>query len=441
MHDLTKGSPFRSIVYFAIPLMVGGFFQLAYNIFDAMIVGQTLGQKAFAAVGATGSITFLILGFSQGLTAGFSILTAQRIGAQDAAGVKRSYVHGLLLTLLVSIVLSIATLLWLKPLLFFMKTPAELVQASHEFLLAIFGGAVFTVLFNFYSNSLRALGDSTTPLYALLVACILNILLDFVMILVLGWGVFGAGLATVIAQGFSALVLQVYIHRRVPQFRVKKEEWRLEWQDTMAHLKLGLPMAFQNSIIAIGSITLQVVLNQLGTAAIVSNTIGGKIDQIAMLPMGALGQGVSTFTAQNYGAKLLHRIAGGVRKTLYLIWLWSLFYGISVIVFNRFFSTLFVPHPTPDVLRLAEIYDLTNASLYILLGTLFILRSFLQGLGKALAPTLAGVMELVMRVLVSILGLQTVGYIGVAFSNPAAWLGSLLILLPATRLAWKRMSR
>lgn len=209
-----------------------------------MIVGHTLGQTAFASIGATGSLTFLIIGSAQGLTGGFSIIVAQRFGAKDYAGLKRSCVHGLFYTIVVSLVLSILALLFLRQLLQFMQTPDSLIKFCERFLSSIFGGAVLTVLFNYLSNILRAVGDSTTPLIALVLACLINIGLDFLYILTLNMGVFGAGVATVEAQLFSVIFLLIYIRKKVPYFHLKRSDYNLNRDDLRLHARLGFPMAF-----------------------------------------------------------------------------------------------------------------------------------------------------------------------------------------------------
>lgn len=441
MQDLTQGKPIRVIIEFAIPLLIGSFFQLTYNFADAMIVGHTLGELAFASVGATGSLVFLVIGFSQGLTTGLSILISQRYGAKDDRGIERSFIHGLFYSLGVGLVLSVLSLLFLRPLLVLMQTPQELVEQSHQFLLAIFGGMIFTVLYNYFSSAIRALGDSKTPLYALVIACILNIGLDFFFILTLKMGVFGAGFATILAQAFSVLYLVVYSQKKIPFFKVEKSRLFLEKDELKAHAKIAFPMGFQSSIIAIGAITLQVVLNQLGTDAIAAQSIASKTDQLAMLPMINLGLAVSTFTAQNFGAKQFHRLLEGLKDTMVVTVVWGVFFAILLIAFNKQFSGLFIADPSAKVLHLAFVYYVINGSLYWVLSILFISRSFIQGLGNGLVPTLAGFGELIMRALVAILGAQYFGYAGAAAAHPAAWFGSLFFLIPSLLIFIRRIKK
>ncbi|MBF0779257.1 MATE family efflux transporter [Streptococcus cuniculi] len=441
MQDLTQGKPIQVILRFTLPLLIGSFFQLAYNFADSIIVGHTLGKVAFASVGATGSIVFLILGFAQGLTSGLTIVTAQRFGANDLEGIKKSFIHGLFYSLCTSLVLTILALSFLRPLLIFMQTPEELLPHSQQFLTAIFGGTIFSVLFNYLSNLIRSLGDSTTPLIALIIACFINIALDFLFILNVGLGVFGAGLATITAQAFSVLYLAVYISKKVPYFHVKWAEIRLDKLNLIKHAQLGFPMAFQASIIAIGSITLQVMLNQLGTNAIAAQAIASKTDQLAMLPMINLGLAVSTFTAQNYGAELYPRILEGLKKSVFISIAWAIFFAILLISANRFFSRLFLADGSTEVYQLALVYYIINGACYWILSILFILRSFIQGLGKGFVPTLAGIMELVMRAGVAIIGLTYFGFYGVAAANPAAWIGSVFVLIPSSIILTRKLKQ
>ncbi|MGV3011123.1 MATE family efflux transporter [Streptococcus thoraltensis] len=439
MHDLTKGNPIKVILLFTIPLLIGSFFQLAYNFADSMIVGQTLGKEAFASVGATGSLTFLILGFAQGLTAGLTIVTAQKFGAKDDDGIRKSFVHGVFYSLMTSLVLTALALIFLRPSLQLMRTPNNLINHAQSFLTAIYGGMIFTIFFNYLSNVLRSLGNSKTPLIALIIASIINVILDFIFILNFQMGVFGAGLATIIAQAFSVLYLAIYIYRKVPYFHMHLSDWRLDSANLKKHAQLGFPMGFQSSIIAIGAIILQISLNQLGTDAIAAQAIASKTDQLAMLPMINLGLAMSTFTAQNYGAKEYKRILQGLYRTIVIAILWAILFAAILIFFNRFFSGLFLSDGSQTVYDLALSYYVINGVLYWVLSILFVTRSFIQGLGKGLVPTLAGIMELVMRAGIATVGSIYFGFSGIAASNPAAWIGALLVLLPSTFIMRKRL--
>ncbi|NQJ73014.1 MATE family efflux transporter [Streptococcus suis] len=439
MNDLTKGRPIWVILQFAIPLLIGSFFQLAYNFADSMIVGHTLGKDAFASVGATASLIFLIIGFAQGVTNGLTIISAQRFGAGDFAGVKQSFVHGLFYASLISLVLTILSLVFLKPILILMQTPSSIIDHSHAFLTAMFGGLTFTIFYNFLSSALRSLGDSKTPLIALIIACFINIGLDFFFILVMKWGVFGAGFATITAQACSVLFLIFYIVRKVPQYHIKPADLKLDKDNLKKHAQLGFPMGFQASIIAIGAMTLQFMVNQLGTDAIAAQAIALRTDQLAMLPMVNLGLAIATFTAQNYGAKFYDRIREGVRHSLVINIIWAIVFALILILANRFFSSLFLPNASQTVLDLALVYYIINGSCYWIVASLFILRSFIQGLGNGFIPTLAGFGELIFRAAVAIIGMQYFGFYGTTAANPAAWIGSIIVLIPSSIIFMKKL--
>ncbi len=285
MRDLTTGTPAKLIFLFTIPLLVGNIFQQFYNMVDMIIVGQTIGKEALAAVGATGSITFLIIGFAQGLTAGLSIITAQRFGAQDFRGVKKSFAVAIIISFTVTAILTVLSLVFLRPLLLLMQTPPDIIQQAQEFISVILGGMFASIAFNLLSNMIRALGDSRTPLFFLIFAVIINVILDLVFIINFHMGIAGAGYATVIAQISASLMCVIYIKRKIPLLQVSKSDFKIDKDTIFTHLNAGLPMAFQSSIIAIGAVVLQSALNSLGTDVVAAQAAAGRIDQFATQPM------------------------------------------------------------------------------------------------------------------------------------------------------------
>lgn len=285
MRDLTTGTPAKLIFLFTIPLLVGNIFQQFYNMVDMIIVGQTIGKEALAAVGATVSITFLIIGFAQGLTAGLSIITAQRFGAQDFRGVKKSFAVAIIISFTVTAILTVLSLVFLRPLLLLMQTPPDIIQQAQEFISVILGGMFASMAFNLLSNMIRALGDSRTPLFFLIFAVIINVILDLVFIINFHMGIAGAGYATVIAQISASLMCVIYIKRKIPLLQVSKSDFKIDKDTIFTHLNAGLPMAFQSSIIAIGAVVLQSALNSLGTDVVAAQAAAGRIDQFATQPM------------------------------------------------------------------------------------------------------------------------------------------------------------
>ncbi|MBK4833499.1 MATE efflux family protein [Enterococcus faecium] len=252
---------------------------------DMIIVGQTIGKEALAAVGATGSITFLIIGFAQGLTAGLSIITAQRFGAQDFRGVMKSFAVATIISFTVTAILTVLSLVFLRPLLLLMQTPPDMIQQAQEFISVILGGMFASMAFNLLSNMIRALGDSRTPLFFLIFAVIINVILDLVFIINFHMGIAGAGYATVIAQISASLMCVIYIKRKIPLLQVSKSDFKIDKDTIFTHLNAGLPMAFQSSIIAIGAVVLQSALNSLGTDVVAAQAAAGRIDQFATQPM------------------------------------------------------------------------------------------------------------------------------------------------------------
>jgi MATE efflux family protein len=429
--DMTSGKPIKLIWNFTIPLLIGNLFQQLYNMADTFIVGRTIGVHALASVGSTGSIIFLILGFANGLTAGLAIPLAQRYGAKNYSGVKRSFYVSILISAMVAILLTILSMLFCRQILEIMQTPVEIIDGAYDYLMVIFAGIFSSMAFNLLSNIFRSIGDAKTPLYFLVIACIMNIILDVVFIAGFGMGVEGAGYATVLSQIFSALACILYIWKKIPILRLNSKDFVAESSDVKEHVRISFPMAFQSSIIAIGAIIIQITLNQLGATAVAAYTAAQKIDQVAILPMMSFGVTMATFVAQNYGAKKYDRIWRGVRDCIKLSLTFAISVGIILNVFSPIFIRAFVGVGHEEVVELGAIYFITNGTMYSLLSLLFIYRYTLQGVGKTFTPTVAGIMELCMRAFAAVVLSNLYGYTGATMANPLAWLGSLIPLIIA----------
>lgn len=441
MRDLTKGSPAKLILMFTVPLLIGNVFQQFYNMVDMIIVGQTLGKNALAAVGATGSLTFLIIGFAQGLTAGLAIITAQRYGAKDYRGLKKSFAASVVISLIVTIVLTVLSLVFIHPMLQLMQTPPEIIDQAQTFISIILLGIFASMSFNLLSNVIRALGDSRTPLFFLIIAVIINVVLDLIFIILFGMGVEGAAIATVIAQVSSSVLCLVYIKKKIPLLQLRKKDFSFDKEEIRVHLNAALPMAFQSSIIAIGAIVLQAALNSLGTDVVAAQAAASRIDQFANQPMMSFGIAMATFSAQNYGAKEYGRILKGVKQTLMMSIGFSLVAGATVIFFGHSLMKLFVSSSETRVFELAQTYFNINGSLYWILAILFILRYTLQGLGQSKIPTIAGMMELLMRSFAAIILIGMLGYAGAAAASPLAWAGSVAVLLYSYLRSMKQLKQ
>lgn len=429
VNDMTKGTPWKLILMFSLPLLIGNIFQQFYNMADTIIVGRTIDYKALAAVGATGSISFLILGFVQGITSGFAVITAQRFGASDERGVRRSVAAGIILSVAVTIIVTAAAVPLAYPMLEMMNTPSDIIDNSHAYISVIFAGVVAPVFFNLFSSILRSLGDSRTPLVFLIVASVINIVLDFVLILNFKMGVAGAAWATVIAQLISGVMCLIYSLIKFPILRLRKEDWKIDWKFAWAHLRIGLPMAFQFSITAIGVMILQTALNRLGSTAVAAYTAASKIDQLAIQPLISYGVAMATYAAQNYGAGRLDRIKKGVKSCTVISVITSIIGCTLVILFMEQLVGLFVGDEKDKIMDMVSIYLWINAIPYFVLGLLFVFRNVLQGIGSSTMPLMAGVFELVVRSVIAFAFTGSFGFAAVCVAGPAAWLAAVIPLI------------
>jgi putative MATE family efflux protein len=439
--SLTTGRPWRVILAFAVPLLIGNIVQQMYQIVDAIVVGRHLGVDSLAAVGATGSLIFLLIGFAWGLSSGFAIPTAQAFGASDHAAVRRSVATGTVLTGITSVIVTVGGPLVTAPLLTLLRTPEELMPEATAFTQVTFVGGAAIMFFNYLSAVIRAIGDSRTPLVFLTIACGLNVALVILMVGPLGWGVAGAALATVVAQGVSVVLCLVYVWRRLPVLHVHRADWRVGRADIAEHLRLGLPMGFQASIISIGMLAVQVALNALGTDAVAAYTTASRVDSLATAFLASIGLAASMYTAQNLGGRRPDRIRRGITEALVMALIAAVALGVLFVLFGSAIVRLFVGSGSDEVVRLASQMLVINGVSYSLLAVLFVLRGVLQGLGHALIPTVTGVIELVMRVVAAVALGALLGFVGVALSNPLAWAGAVALLIPAYITAHRALRR
>ncbi|MFS0706172.1 MATE family efflux transporter [Cellulomonas sp. 179-A 9B4 NHS] len=436
---LTAGRPWRVILLFAVPLLVGNVVQQLYHVADAVVVGRVLGVDALAAVGATGALTFLLLGFTWGMTSGFAIPTAQAFGAGDAAAVRRSVTSGTILSAIGSLVLTAGAPFVAEPALRLMQTPEPLLDEATTFTVVCFLGGSTLMFFNYLSAVIRAIGDSRTPLVFLTISCVLNIALVLLLVPVVGMGVGGAALATVISQGVSVALCLEYVRRRVPVLHVRREDWHVTRDDLWRHLRIGVPMGFQMSIIAIGTLAVQVRLNELGSDSVAAYTTAARVDGLAVALLQSLGLAVSMFVAQNHGAGRPDRIRAGVVQGVWMSVIGSVALGAVLVTGGSAIVALFVGPGEERVVGMAAHFLHVNGALYAILGVLFVLRGALQGLGHTGVPTVTGVIELVMRVGAAIVLGAAFGFTGIVWANPLAWLGAVLLLAPAYVRAHRRL--
>ena len=428
--NMTTGSPGKNILYFALPVFAGNLFQQIYNVVDTVIVGRFVSTEALAAVGSTGTINFMILGFMTGLMAGITVLTSQRFGAGDMRGMRKSVASAGMIALVSTVLMTVISLLSMHRLLVLMNTPDDIFDDAYRYIMIICAGILVQALYNLFACILRALGNSKVPLYFLLLSASMNIILDLVSIIVLKMGVAGAAYATVISQGVSAALCLVYMIRKVPILRLKREDFQVDTILVKNQLAVGLPMAFQYSITSIGTTMVQTALNTLGSTYVAAFTAASKCDQMVGQAFVALGSAMATFAAQNVGAGRYDRVRKGfARATMFGI-VFSVVMGTVMYFFGYVVTGLFVSGDITQIEGMVDIYMKFIALFLIPLTVVNVYRNGIQGMGYGLLPMMAGVAELVGRGGVALAAIHFHSYTGVCMASPAAWvLASSLLLI------------
>lgn len=439
--DMTNGSPIRQILSFCIPLLIGNLFQQFYNLADSIIVGQMLGTDAFAAVGSTSSLNFLVLGFALGVCSGFTIPISQSFGAGDMAAVRRRCGQAVWLCLLTTAFITGLTFFGTGWILRITNTPEKLYADAYTYIFIVFMGTGALVLYNMVSSVLRALGDSRTPLYFLIVATVVNIVLDIVFMGPCGMGVEGAAYATVIAQFLSGLACLVYIRRKLPLLHLSRQDLRPDWREMGRIAGVGLPMGLQFSITAIGSVMMQSAVNSLGDVVVAAVSVANKVHNILFIPMDTLGLAMATYCGQNLGAGRIDRIRKGIRQILWV----GLGYCTFSLIAGRFFTPaialLFVDAAETEVLRLAH-YQLTIlTACHPILLVLLVFRNSLQGMGFSNSAMMAGLAELAARAIAVHTMVDIWGFTGTVLGHVLAWLLADVVLLPLYFYKTRRAER
>lgn len=431
MRDLTTGSPLKLIFQFSIPLIFGSIIQQFYSFADAIIVGRLIGTNALAAVGTTGPMNFLVFGFIFGLVSGFAVITAQRFGAKDEKGLKQSFAINIKLNAISALLFTSISLVLAKPILLLINTPSEIFSDSLSYISIMFTGIFFIIIYNMGACILQALGDSKSPLYFLIIASLLNVVLDIVFILVFKWGVAGAAWATVISEGFSGLLCIIHIIRKFPILHISKKDFERNPYFTFQHLKIGIPMAFQFSITAIGVIILQSALNLFGPNYIAGYTAAQKVEHLIGVGAGTFGTTMANYTGQNLGARRVDRIKEGVRKGTFLTIIFSFLGMLVALLFAKQLTSLFIDINTEDgliALEAAKTYIYWSAPFFPVLFMIFIYRNTLQSMGRGFMPLMAGFGELIARIIATYSFPLLFGYVGIVLAGPFAWFAAVIPL-------------
>lgn len=429
--DMTKGSPMKLILGFSIPLLFGFLFQQFYNLVDTIIVGRFLGVDDLAAVGATGSVNFLIIGFCMGVCSGFSIPVSHKFGAGDYVGMRKVVANCMWLSIAFAVVMTVFTTLLCRNILVLMKTPENILEGSYTYIWIIFLGIPATYLYNMLSGIIRALGDSRTPVIFLVMSSFLNIGMDLFFIIRLHMGVAGAAWATVIAQGISGVCCLLYMIKKFEILRIRKGEWKAEPHLMSALCGMGIPMGLQYSITAIGSVVLQSATNTLGSAAVASITAGSRIGGFLACPFDALGSTMATYGGQNVGAGRLERIGRGLKSAVLLGAGYSVIALAISIFLGRPLATLFVEASETQIIDNVRLFLLMNTLFYLPLALVNIIRFLIQGMGFPRFAILAGVFEMLARSLAGFLLVPVIGFTGSCLGSPIAWIFADAFLIPA----------
>ena len=427
---MTTGSPAKLIIRFMIPMFLGNLFQQFYNVVDSIVAGQFLGVQALAAIGSTGSLMFFVIGWLNGLTSGFAIMVAQCFGAKKEDRMRHYVAMSVYLSVAFALVMTIGLTLANEPILRLMNYSEEIMPEVKAYMGIIYAGLLVTVAYDALSAFLRALGDSRSPLYFLMISAGINVFLDIVFIVVMGMGVEGCAYATVIAQAISAFCCFIYIVKKYPILHLRKEDFRYSWDSVKKLLGLGIPMALQFSITAIGTIIVQGAVNVYGENYMAGFSAAGKLQNILGTVFVAFGATVATYVGQNRGAGRIDRVREGVRCTQYMILAWSVIAMILMFFFGKYMTCIFVNSSETDVLAVSVEYFHTVFWCYPFLGSIFLYRNTLQGMGYGLVPMMGGIFELAARTIIVLLVAGHTSFRGVCLADPAAWIAALIPLVP-----------
>lgn len=431
VQDMTVGSPVKRILSFTAPIFIGNIFQQFYSMADTIIVGKFVGNAALAAVGACGTLMFLIIGFLQGMTAGFTVVTAQHYGAGNEKAMRRSVASAAVLSAVVSLILTVSSMAMMRRILHWMNTPEDMYGEAYGYIMVICGGIVAQVLYNLLASILRAIGDSKRPLYFLILAAFLNVVLDLLFIAGFHMGAEGAAYATVISQGVSGALCLLYIFKRVPALHLRREDWHMDRSLVKWQMAIGFPMAFQYSITAIGTIILQASLNTLGSVAAAGFAAASKIEQVVSQAFVALGTTMATYCAQNMGAGEKERLRKGFFSGTWIGIVYAVLAGLLVILAGKYLTVLFVSENLSEITEYVDIYLKCVGISFIPLVFVNVYRNGIQGMGFGILPMTAGIAELIGRSVMAVAAAQVGSYVGMCFAAPVAWVlaGGLLFIM------------
>ena len=430
MKDLTKGKPSILILTFALPIFLGNLLQLTYSLIDTRIVGSFLGEDALAAVGATTTLSNLIIGFLFGLCNGFGILTAQYFGARKMDRLRKSFAHALEFGIVVAILLTAAGLIFLNPILVFLNVPEELTTVAYEYIAVIIAGLIATLFYDVFAATLRAMGNTVIPLIILFLSVILNIGGDLLFVAVFDTGVWGAAFATVLSQVVAAVVCGIYIYLKYPILRVKSTDFACNDLSMVRNmLSSGLSMGFMSSLVNIGSLTLQTSINKLGQDIIIAHTAARKTSEIFMIMFSVFGQTMATYCGQNIGAGEIRRIKRGILLAIGYTYIWCVLNIITSYTISPWLVSVITGSHNPVVIENATAYLKFDTLFYFVPAVICILRNSLQGLGERVIPVISSFLEMGGKVVIAATLVPILNYTGVILAEPIVWFIMVIPLL------------
>lgn len=426
---LTEGTPWKQILLFSIPIFWGNVFQLLYSLVDTKIVGSTLGTEALAAVGSVSTLHTLMTGFLNGLTLGFSLITAMCFGAKNRKRLKKSFAAAISLGVLTTLALVLMLMVFLHPVLNLLHVPQAQFEMAYAYISVLIVGLFATLFYNLCANTLRAIGDALTPLIFLIVATVSNIGLDYLFILGFQMGVQGAAYATVLAQLLSVVLCLIRIFRKFPILHIQKEDFRFD-RELMAEMyKSGLSMGLMSCLVGIGTILLQSAINTLGTTVIVAHTAARKVFELVSLPNSVLGSAMATYCGQNYGARRFDRIRQGIRASLIIAAVWAVVVFLICHTVEGKLIQFVASTTNPDVIYWGSTYLKVDMSFIVICGVIVILRNSMQGFGDRVIPVFSSCIELAGKIIFAFVFAPMFAYWGIIWAEPLVWIAMVIPLI------------
>lgn len=441
IQNLTAGKPSKLILLFCLPLLIGNLFQQLYNITDTLIVGRLLGVNALAAVGATAPIFFVFLLIAFGFAGGLTVITAQRFGAGDIKGVRSSVTHAIRACAVLCFLMTFILIFCLKPILRLMNVPLEIEKDAYTFMSILSFSLVVIVFYNLLFGVVRALGDSKTPLYFLIFSTLLNIAFNFVLIYFFKFGVAGSALGTFLAISIAFILCGAYVYCKYPVLHLQKSDWRFDPHMLKSQLNVALPMSVQFSVLSVSMMVIQGACNSFGPDVIAAFTAALRIEQLATQPLLALGMAMATYSAQNWGAGKISRIRQGVRLTALWSLILSILMSLAVRYIGRDMISVFLPEENNFIIETGKTYLSISTLFYFFLSMIFIFRNTLQGMGKAIIPLVASLTELFVRSVAAVYFAKLMGYKGIFYASPIAWIGATLVVTVGYILTIKNLRK